>query len=169
MTRIRAAAVAVALALATTGGAAAPQGPAGDWVADLKDPRPSEIGMHVRPAPGGYAGSYAAITLQYQDMPMTPVRTNGVPGFRLTSPVGAFIARWDARAGAWRGAWTIRGRASSFTFRRGAIPQPPLVSRGDRIMIGGTVAVMVLEAGAIAWLLHLRRQRRRRVAAAAAA
>ncbi len=170
MTEKRTAAIAVALGLALTGAAgAAPQGPSGDWVGTLNGPRQLKIGMHVRPAAGGYAGSYAAVTQEYQDMPMTPVREAGVPGFRLTSPVGVFIARWDAASGAWRAAWTIRGKVSAVAFHRGPIPQPPLVSAEDRIMIEGTVAVMALEAGAIAWLLHLRRRRRRRVAAAAAA
>ncbi len=168
MSGMKTAALGVTLGLALMG-AAAPQGPAGDWRSTpAVTSRPLEIGMRVRPAPGGYAATYEGISQGFGNVPMTPVRQGPGPAFATRSPVGWFSARWDAKAAAWTGAWRARGQVYPMTFRRGLIPPPPRAPsppRSPRWRCGPPAR----PAAAIAWLLVLRRRRRRRIAAAAAA
>jgi hypothetical protein len=165
MTRLVAALLAI-LCLAFSAPPARATTPAGDWVGALRMPGHTyALGLRVRQTPAGYRASYDWINLELRNIPLTPISGTPVPAFERKAIAGVFMAQWVPAEG-WRGEWRRAGHVYPIIFRPGVLPPAPVISRVDSITLAVLVMVMVLEAGAIVWLLRLRSRRWLRTAAA---
>jgi len=149
-----------AAALGVTAVPAATPSPAGDWVGTLHAPgRDYRLGLEVRRSPHGYTALYDSISLGLQPIPLRLAPAAGGPAFDRKFLRGAFAARWDPAAGAWRGEWRAGRQRYPVLFHPGPIPAAPAMTKADEIAVAVIGALMALEAAAIAWLIRARRRR----------
>jgi hypothetical protein len=167
MTRSFAAAL---LALPLSAGPCLAAEPAGDWVGVLTGSGGSQtrLALEVRPAAHGYSVTYEDLTHQFRGFPMKPTPADAPASYLLETPSGSLTVRWDVAAGQWQGVWRERSGDYRMSFSPGTIPPAPAITTPDKIVLGVTAGLIVVEGVAIARLLQLRRRRRLRVQAAAA-